>query len=430
MGGPVRAHRDEGRSFGGDALLNYVALGVAGLSGLGLLGLIGAVYGAAELGRFNLVFSTYLVASQLATLAIHHGVLHQLAVLDPQDLDGRRAVLRGALVAVGISAGASTLLLLAAAPAGAALAGRPDLVAGLRTGVVAAAVFAVNKVLLNGLTALTRLRAVAVATMLRGALLLGGGVVVVLLGLPGRRLPLILLAGEAVLTAALVLLLRRDLVHGRSPARAVSARARSLLRFGLRGSAGSILSDLNTRVDVLCLSLFVDDRAIGVYSLAAIIAEAVAQLPLVLRTVLSSRLTVMLAGRDPEGIRRLVVGVRWRVWSGMTVLGVAVTLLHGTFASLLGDAEFGASSTALAILLAGVVVASGYAPFSLMLVQGGDAAANSVLLAAVVAANLVGNVVLIPLIGIEGAATATTLSAVLAPLLLRALLRSRLGVRI
>lgn len=113
----------------------------------------------------------------------------------------------------------------------------------------------------------------------------------------------------------------------------------------------------------------------------------------------------------------------------MPLVAATVAALHPTAARAIG-AETGEGRTALVLLLIGVIVASGYAPFGLLLAQGGDAAAHSWLLLATVAVNIAGNFTLIHTLGINGAAVATTFSAMASVLLLRAFARSRLRLRV
>ncbi len=420
----------DGRAGVLDTVVNLAGLGVTGVSGVLLLGVIATVYGAAELGRFNLVFAVYLIASQVATLAIHHGVLHHLGRARHATDEARREVLLGAVSAVVLSAGATVLALsLAAGPVLEAL-GRSDLTTGIRLGIAGSGAFALNKVLLNALNALARFRAFGAAGATRGVLLIVSGGALAALGAPGARLPLLLLLTEACLAAILAVLLRQELFGGKWDYASTATWARTSLRFGVRGFAGGFLSDLNARVDVLCLSLFVDDRAIGIYSLAAVLAEAAHQVPIVVRSLQSPRIVMLVAKRDADGLRELLALFRRTLQPAMLVAGGLAVALYPTAARLLGGDGFTEGRLSFAILIAAVWVVSAHTPFTLLLVQGGDAAGNSLLLTAAVLANVTGNLALIPLLGITGAAVATAGSTIALVLLLRVFTVRRLGIRL
>jgi stage V sporulation protein B len=413
-----------------DMTIGLAGLGVSGVAGLVVLATIAAAYGPAELGRFNLVLAGYLIISQIATLAIHHGVLHHLgAHREPEDVE-RRSVLLGAIAASSLTAVVIVAALSLMTAPTLMLVGREDLVLGMRWGVLAAGFFAFNKVLLGAMNALGRFRALALCNALRGGAMVAATVLFVLWRAPGSSLPAILLIAESALSIVLVLLLRSELTMGSATAGSTGRWARRLIGFGARGVVGGLLSDLNTRVDVLCLSLFVDDRAIGVYSLAAVVAEALHQVPIVVRSLLTPRLVTLLAVRDQRSISMLVRSVRARLLPGMLAIGAVTVALFTPLTSWLTEETFAAGRAPLIVLTLGVVLASAYTPFSLLLVQGGDPIGNSLLLASAVVLNVAGNLLLIPLYGIVGAAMATAASMVATMLVLRRLSRARLGVTI
>ena len=260
-------------------------------------------------------------------------------------------------------------------------------------------------------------------------LLLVSGGALAALDMPGAQLPLLLLLAEGTLAVILLMLVQRELRSGAVGVAAVTGWTRTLLVFGVRGFAGGFLSDLNTRVDVLCLSLFVDDRALGVYSLAAVLAEAAHQVPIVVRSLSSPRVVTLLAARDEAGLQALLATLRRTLRPAMLVAGGLAVLLY-PLAGLLGGDGLAEGRLAFALLMAGVWLASAHTPFSLLLVQGGDATGNSLLLSVAVLLNVTGNLVLIPLLGIAGAALATASTTVISVLLLRVLAARRLGVHL
>src|SRR4030095_6718684 len=62
------------------------------------------------------------------------------------------------------------------------------------------------------------------------------------------------------------------------------------LSFGWHALPGNLITELNTRIDVLVLAVFVSDRIVGVYSFVAMLAEGVFQIGVVVRAVVNRRL--------------------------------------------------------------------------------------------------------------------------------------------
>lgn len=407
------------------AAWNMAALGVSGVAGVVLLVLVGAIFGAATLGTFNLQFAVFLVAGQVAVLGMQASTVRAVAIAS--DLRTRRTQLRGALLATSAVAGAVALVLWIARDLIAAALGRPTLAAGIGWVALATLLFALNKVLLAALNGLSHFRAFAALTAARALLLLAAFGLLALLGVEGDRIVLILPMAEGVLLLVGLATLAGELAGRRRTQRteravdaedaplppSMLATVRGHLRFGSLGFGSNLLQELNVRIDVIVLSLFVSDELLGVYSLAAILVEAIAQVPVVLRTVLAPRVILMLERHDRQGLAELVTLVRPRLRLAMVVITViAVAAYPSAILLVTGDTVLAGGRVPFAILMAGTAFAAGYAPFGLLLIQAGRPADQTLLTLAIVLINVVGNLLLIPTFGLEGAAVATALSLV------------------
>ena len=391
-----------------DVEANLFGLGIAGTSGILLLLLIAAVHGPETLGRFNLLFAVYLVGAQIATLGLHTSVVRHLALNAAGGAAGR-SVLRGALLAILASAGVVALGLWALRASLAGAIGRPELARSLAVVAVGVLLFSINKVLLAALTAYGRMRLHALLTAGRGLLMLIALLVLTWLGLGGEDLFLVLVIAEAVLLVSLVASLGSEL-FARGWDRACADWAMTHLKFGFRGAGTSMLSELNVRVDVLVLSVFVDDKAIGVYTVAATLAEAVLQFPAVYRTVLSPTIVSLLSASRQSELSILVRRTRAQLWLRTTSLSLGVAAVY-YFATIVFSRSSGYVDglVPLVILLAGVSIASGYVPFSFALAQGGSPGNQTLLGILLFVMNVLGNVLLVPTLGLIGAAASTAL---------------------
>ena len=412
---------------------NLLGLGVAGAAGVLLLLLVAAIHGPEALGRFNLLFAVHLIGSQVAVLGLHVSVVRYLSPLATGAVrEGRDGtpVIQGAVLATLASGGLVAGLVLLGRSALARMFDRPELAGPLVWVALGILLFALNKVLLAALTASGRLRLHAVLAGARGLLMLVALAGLTWAGVSGADLVLVLVLAEAGLLVPLVITLRDDLrVSVWSPVCLVWVRTH--VRFGVLGAGSSLLTELNIRTDVLVLAFFVDDRAIGIYTLVATLSEGALQVPLVHRTVLGPSIVRLLERGDGPGLRDLVRRTRARLWPLMASIGVVMVVLHPTLIGLLGaDAAFGEGRLVLAVLLVGIVIAAGYVPFGLLLAHAGQPLEQTGFVALLAVLNLAGNLVLIPRFGLLGAAIATAaVNAVSVPLL-RAVAASRLGVAI
>ncbi len=412
-----------------DIALNTLAVLVAGVSGILLILIIGRRYGPAALGMFNKVFALYLILSQVAALGVHLSVLKHVTEART-DLKRQKEEITGGLLAVLPSALGVPALLAFAAPAAARLMNSPGMEQGLYAAAGGLFFFSWAKILLAAQNALMRLRAYALYNCLRYVLLVSGVFLHMLLKLDPRLLGLIFPFAEGSLCLLLLVSLGGNPGFGGSFAR-LAQTAKKHLSFGFRGFGGNLMLDINTRVAVLCLGVFTDDRSVGIYSMAAILAEAAYQMPIVLRTAYNPKIVLLLLEKRHEALLRLVRRLRLRLWLFMgfcAVLGVA--LYPRLLPLLTGRPEYAEGTAWFAVMMAGVTVASGYAPFGLLLVNGGLPGRQTQMILFVLLLNLAGNLALVPFLGPLGAALSTSLTQVASLVLLKAYARKHMGLGI
>ncbi len=386
---------------------NVGSLGVLGLSGIALNVVIGRWAGAAALGVFNQAYAIYIFASQLAVGGLQFSVLHYVSWRP----DERREV--GEISSSALALAALLSLAVAAAVAAgrglaAALLDSPAVGRALLAVAPGLVFFSLNKVLLAVLNALAHMRAFAVFQSLRFALILGGVVGILAAGLD----PALLAGAFSLAEAALAVVLGLYVVLRAAPLGPRRVRRSWLARhgvFGWKSFLSGTLSELNTRVDVLCLGFFLSDRLVGVYSFAAILAEGFNQLPYVVRNNLDPLIGNRFADGQRQRIEHYARRVRRVFWPAMAAAGLAGVLVYPWLLRLLfdGGGDFAASGGVFAILVLGVVVSAGHRPFLGVLAQGGRPEAYTLLVTLVVAGNLAGNLLAIPFLGIHGAALAT-----------------------
>ncbi len=412
-----------------DILLNAAGVAVAGLVGLGMFFLIGARYGAPVLGVFNKVFAVYLVAAQISSFGLPVSALRRLAPLR-NDGPACRTALWGALLAavpaIGLVAGGLWL----AAPFLGRLGLGGETARGLLWAAAALPAFSCAKILLAALNALARLKTYALCNALRYVLLLCGVLLHMAFGLDAAVLPAVLLFAEGLLSAVLAFFLR-DILFAPPPIRELLPEVGAHTRFGLRAFGGNLVQDLNLRVDVICLGLLMPDTAVGIYSMAALLAEAASQLPAVLRTVYNPRTMVMLAQRDDAALAECIRRVRNLTWIGMSCAGLAAVALYPYAVPLItGRPEFAEGTAAFALLMAGTVIGAGWAPFGNLPAGAGFPGVQSLIVLAAFLLNLCGNFLLIPILGLEGAALSGAASQALIAALLHRFARKTLRLAV
>lgn len=414
--------------FGRDVFWNYVSFAVLGVSGIIINILIGRLYGAEILGVFNQVYALYVLFSQFSVGAIHLSVLKHVSQF-AEDRETCNSVISSAVVLTILVATAVCVVVLVLRHRIGVLLGSQGVAIGLGYALPGLFFFSLNKVLLSVLNGFRRMKAYAFSQALRYVLLvilLGIGIAK---GAPGVVLPAIFSGAELILLVWLVVCTWRSFSFV-SPLRWGRWAVRHAV-FAGKAVTGGVLTETNTRVDVLMLGYFSTDRVVGIYSFAAVLVEGIAQLPIVIRINVNPVLARLAGKKQLDELKDVIRrGVRI-FYPAMGLVGVAAVLIYPVLIRLfIHKVVFMAGWPVFCILMTGLVLASGYMPFNMLLVQAGYPGFYTWLVGLTVLSNIILNAMLIPLVGMYGAAIATGMAFVLSVTFLKFLVRRSLQIRI
>ena len=148
-----------------------------------------------------------------------------------------------------------------------------------------------------------------------------------------------------------------------------------------------------------------------IYSFAAILVEAIAQLLVVIRnnyTPICARLYA--ENRNEELLQMIQTGMR-RVYLAAIPIGVLALVIYQYLGSALEIYPvLGESTSVFAVLMIGLMASAGYMLFSNILLASDRPGLHTWLMIGVVLFNVIANCILILLFGMIGAAIATALS--------------------
>lgn len=396
------------RRFNAEVVWNLASVGILGVSGILMNGVIARWRGAEALGIFNQVFAIYIMLSQIAVGGVHLSVLRCLSYHQDDRAKCGEIASAGLLLGFGLSTVVSACAYLLSGSFGAVL-GSPAVATGVVLAAPGLVFFSLNKILLNALNGLRCMRAFAVLQALRFIFLLISVVAILASGRPSHDIALALTTSELALFVITATYVRVRAVHLfiASPA---SPWIAEHLSFGMRGFFAGLLSEMNTRVDVLMLGYFTSDAAVGVYSFAAILAEGFCQIPLVVRRNLDPIIGRAFSENNRERIREAARRVKKIMYVLMAAIALAAVGGFPILLWLLGaEAGLGPSWAVFVILMAGIWINSGYRPFLGIFLQGGRPGAYTLIVFTAVAGNVLLNLLLIPPLGIYGAAAATSI---------------------
>jgi O-antigen/teichoic acid export membrane protein len=206
--------------------------------------------------------------------------------------------------------------------------------------------------------------------------------------------------------------------------------AKENFRFGNRALTGNLLLDLNTRVDVFLLGVFLSDRLVGLYSFAATVAEGVMQLPVLFRNNINPVLTRAWHAGGAALTGRIVSRGRRAFFRILAPLALVTVPLFPVALWVLGMKDEPFTVWILySILIAGVAGTAGYLPFQMTFNQLGRPGLQTLFIFIGFIANVLLNLLLIPALGIYGSAAGTALAMLVSVVAWRMLMMRAFGLR-
>ncbi len=411
-----------------DVVWNLAPVVLLGVVGLGLNFIIGGYWGPEALGSFNLVTTGFMALAVLGAGGLQFAVLRAIAE-DPGDRDRVASVVVGALVPNVVFAALATLVfVLIRHPIG-NLVGSTAVADGMLWAAPGLFCFAVNKVLLGVVNGLRRMRAFAIYTSLRYVLIGSGLVLALAVALPADHLPVIWTLTEGTLLLVLIGELLVTVKLGRA-AGWVGWMKRHI-DFGARGVLATLAYEVNSKLDVWMLGVALSETQVGIYSLASALFEGVMQLAVVVQNNLNPLMARHLAANQPEEVVSIVRrSRRWFIPAMVGCCAIGALMYPIVIPWLVGNEAFAAGTIPFAIMMAGVALASPYLPYAQLLLMAARPGWHTVYISLMVAVAFVVNLVLIPRLGLAGAATGTAAGVVASAILLRVMVKLRIGIKI
>jgi O-antigen/teichoic acid export membrane protein len=400
------------QKFSRDVLWNLGSIVVLGLAGIVINIVIASYSGSEALGIFNQVFAIYVLLSQLTVGGLQFSVLKHTSHHQSENIKCAEIALSALILSAGLTLLICIPVYLLRSFIG-NLLDSPGVASGLMFAIPGLLFLSFNKVLLNVLNGRRHMRAYAIFQSFRYFLILLAVIALIFLSLPGPYLALSLTVSEVVLFIFLLFYINARLFRLKFYGGIQSWFAEHI-SFGSRGALSGAFSAVNTRVDVLMLGFFHSDKIVGIYSMAAIIAEGINQIPVVVRNNVDPIIGSLFAGGEYMKIKEVAQKVRKTFFPIMILIGIVSVLFYPILLNLLiVDKTFSESWLPFSILMLGIVLSSWYRPFLGMLLQGGSPGAHTLFLAGIAGSNVILNALMIPIFAMNGAAAATAIVNVL-----------------
>ncbi len=391
-----------------DIAWTFVSFGILAISGILMNIMIVLFRDSSSLGVFNLSYAIYLIGSQVAVMGIHNSVM-RYAAYHAEDPFERGKMFSTAMVLtlfLGIVLGGAVYL---ATPLFKIIFASTEAAQAIGYTGFGLMLFPLNKVLIGYINGLRHMRALAILQTSRYLTVLVGVTVISISSMPFIYATFSFFAAEVITTISTIIYMKKTglLTHLRFTKKWVKEH----LVFGGKGALGSIFLDMNTRVDVLLIGIFMNDSAVGVYSFAAMLIDGLQHILSMLRVNFNPILVAAMRDKDWVQAKKLLHYSEIYVCLGVVILSFMVIPSFYIFVNyFVHDKTLIEGWKILVILFTTYIIISGFSPFDNLLLASGHPAQQTIQNISIALINVVFCILLIPNFGIIGAAISTAMS--------------------
>lgn len=288
--------------------------------------------------------------------------------------------------------------------------------------------YSFNKTLLGIFNGLESMRIYSIAQMLRYGSMIGYVYFAVVNGIGSKHLMLLFVIPEVLVACYLI-------YHYLAKFSFIKVFkitwCKKLIHFGTRNLLSLSVNEMNTRIDILVMAFFLNDTMIGLYSLAASCAEGLMLFIAPIRENINPIITSLFETQKMEKLTEFLGTVRNKTYYYLTGIGIiSITLFYFAMQNLYVPETSYMMSMIFLILVAGMVISSGYIPMNMLLSQLGHPLLNTSYRMLFIISNIVLNILLIPKFSVYGAAFALGISYLISALFLKVVVYRKVELRI
>lgn len=413
---------DLSSKFKSDVIWNILAYGGMVVIGILLNILILKFYDEEALGVFNQTYAIYIFLSQLAVGGVHLSIQHFI----PRFYHRTSYVSDFVLTALIISL-ISSIVVIALGywciPLFQSLLNSKNVEYALYLTLWGLLFFSFNKIILSAHNGLRNMKLFAFFQFLRFALMLLVLLYFIVQHYDMVYLSSILAISECVLFFLLFISILKHLEFK------INSRTIKIMKiqflFGNKAMIGNVLLDLNTKIDIFVLGIYLSDAMVGLYSMAATIFEGFSQIAVLLRNNFNPIITRVFAKNDTSLLLR-VIRKNIRIFNRVIlILGLISVVFFPLVPYVFGFQNILTMFFIYTILTMGFIITGGYQVLLMIFNQLGNPSLQTLSILMTCLSNVIFNFILIPFMGLYGAALGTALTFLFQMILMKFLLKKK-----
>ena len=387
---------------------NYASLIFLGISGIMINILISIFYSPETLGVFNQVLAGYIVFSMLGSGGINFSVLRAIQS-NIKDSDEVKSIIAGSFIPTIFASSFVTFFYFLIIGPTAEFLDSKSVGIGMRYIMPGIFFFSINKVLIYGIiNGFNRMISFSIYQSLRYILIFSSLVFCLIYRIQGNKLTLIFTVSEFILS--IFLLVDISLYINWWDKSLLNKWVKRHLKYGVKCLLGGMLIELNTRVDIIMIGIFMSDEKVGIYSFAALFAEGFYQCLIVLQNILNPIMARQFSDSKLNEFYKKFQDVKQKTYKVLSFLCLLSIIFYPIVLNhLTNKNEFSDSYIPFSILIIGITIASGYIPFYNIFSMSNMPKLQSIFMLLIFLTNVILNSIFIPIFGLYGAAIGTGL---------------------
>ena len=387
-------------------LWNYCSLIFLAISGITINILISIYYSPETLGVFNQVLAGYIVFSMLGSGGINFSVLRAIQS-NIKDIDEVKSIISGCVIPTIFSSFFITLFYFLIIDPTTTLLDSKSVGIGMKYIMPGIFFFSINKVLIYGiLNGFNRMKSFSIYQSLRYILVLISLGFCFIYKIQGNKLSLIFTISELIL--CIFLIVDISLYISWWEKNLLNKWVKKHFKYGSKCLLGGMLIELNTRVDIIMIGIFMSDEKVGIYSFAALFAEGFYQLLIVLQNIMNPIMARQFSNSKLDEFYEQFKQVKQKTYKALSLIFVLSIIFYPLVVNILTNKnEFAESYVPFSILVLGITIASGYIPFFNIFSMSDMPRLQSIFMLSIFLSNVIFNSIFIPICGLYGAALGT-----------------------
>ena len=395
--------------FSSDSLYNLVSVGLGGVLYILINTFIIQGFSERTLGVFNQAYAIYIIISQVTAFGIHLSIQQFI----PRYYNQKDKINESMSAAVILTFIISVVVVAIVFPLTffvGKIFNSIEVQNALQLCLTGVILFSINKVILAFFNGKRMMKSFAIFTFLRFLLMFISAVIIIYYYQREESIALILVIPELILFLILIVILLSHIKIQFNEN--TKYYIKEHFNFGKQAFIGNLLLDINTRVDVVMLGIFLNDTMVGIYSFVLAVAEGILQIPVVFRNNINPIITKASVmdnvSNKLSNILRKNIKAFYKSIGGIALITILLYPIGLLILSI--ENNFWTYCILYSILVIGIIISSGYLPFNMIFNQLKQPKVQSKFFFFIFLINVIANAIFINIIGLYGAAIGTAIS--------------------